>query len=83
MTRIVSPRKAILIGDSIARQDCNEWLIENGIPPLPGVQFFRYKIGTGDLYGLTLRVSSFGEEEKWFWFSDPEQEWKPIDHNPW
>lgn len=89
MTLIKVSRKLIQVGTdpldpgSWVNEDTNDWLAANGIPPLPEIQKVTYRMGTGDLYGMVLKANSFSEEEKWFWFSDSEQEWKPMSYSPW
>lgn len=65
------------------QQDINEWLTENGIPTLPGIEKVRYRAFSNDLYGMALIHTSHGEEICWFWFDDSEQAWKPMSYDPW
>jgi hypothetical protein len=65
------------------QQEINEWLTENEIPQLPGVIKIQYKAFSNDLYGMVLVCTVYGEEERWFWFSDSEQTWKQMSYRPW
>ena len=64
------------------QQDINEWLVENEIPTLPGIEKIAFVAFRHDLYGMTVVRTAYGEEERWFWFSDSDQEWKPMAYSP-
>lgn len=80
MTRITVRRKSD--PDTGELQDTNEWFADNGIPALPGVRKVSYRMEAGDLYAMVIKESCLGEQEKWFWFSDSDKEWKPTAFGP-